>query len=401
MRWPGAWKDAAALSLVKNTPVNCLLIERGSEFEPVRSAAAAAGLKICEPESPPEGVSIIKGEWPGVKAAQAGGGEGAGPTGVPWVDSNGFRIRVAAALNPKPVYWVDAPAPEKARTNAGSYLVAVADSAAYGGRWIISLEPRLSAAIAAKQEEAVGVWKRTMATAAFFAAHRAWSELAPEGVVAVVSNFAGDNEVFSHEMLNLLGRAGLQYKVAVKDRVTDASLRGLRAVVYSDGEAPSPALRQRILAFVEAGGLLITSAKWGEIPGTPARAPEHPRYSTRTLGKGRIAVSNAAMEDPYQAANDTAVLISHRYDLVRFWNGGATGSYYTVSADRRQALVHLLFYAFRGPDTATVRIAGAYRKARIMTVDRPEPFEVPTELQKEAIELHLPEVSQYVAVQLS
>src|ERR1035441_7739784 len=72
---------------------------------------------------------------------------------------------------------------------------------------------------------------------------------------------------------------------------------------------------------VSAGGLLITGPKWGVPPGMPA-TEEHPRYAARTLGKGRLAIAKADPDDPYVLASDSALLISHRYELLRFWNGG-------------------------------------------------------------------------------
>jgi hypothetical protein len=127
---------------------------------------------------------------------------------------------------------------------------------------------------------------------------------------------------------------------------------------------------------------------------------EHPRYAARTLGKGRLAIAKADPDDPYVLANDSALLISHRYELLRFWNGGAVGSFLTVAPDRKRAVAHLLFYAGRGPDHASVRIVGRYRKASLWTLDRPAPLPVEMEIQKDAVELHLPAVSQYAAAEL-
>src|ERR1039457_3521659 len=150
---------------------------------------------------------------------------------------------------------------------------------------------------------------------------------------------------------------------------------------------------------VSAGGLLITGPKWGVPPGMPA-TEEHPRYAARTLGKGRLAIAKADPDDPYVLASDSALLISHRYELLRFWNGGALGSFLTVAPDRKRAVAHLLFYADRGPDHVSVRILGRYRKASLWTTDRQEPRPLEMEIQKDAVELHLPVVSQYAAAEL-
>ena len=94
------------------------------------------------------------------------------------------------------------------------------------------------------------------------------------------------------------------------------------------------------------------------------------------------------------------VLISHRYDPVRCWNVGAYGSYYAVSPDRRHGVVHLLFYADRGPTEASVRIAGRWRSVRMLTLEG-APAAVDAEFQEDAVEVHLPRVPQYVALELN
>lgn len=402
MRWPDAWKDPATLSLLKGTAIDYLLIGKGDDLTAVRDRARQNGLHVADPEALPAGITRIKGEWPGVKMSRGAGAAqmAAGPTGVPWVDSNGWNIRLAAALHPEDSVWVDAPPAENARISADSYLMAIADSAAHGGRWILSLDQQLAAGLAGQRAEALGTWKKVAAAAGFFASHKSWSEYAPAAVVGVVSDFSGKNEFFSHELLNLLGRAGQHYRVLPKERVFDRSFDSLRGVIYIDSDPPPPVLRKQILAFVQAGGLLIAAPQWGEAPGTPVMADESPRYSVRTVGKGRIAQANADPDDPYLWANDSVMLVSHRYDLVRFWNGGATASFYTMAPDRKQAVVHLLFYANRGPDSASVRIAGRYRSVKASTVDQQAVAKVEMESQKDAVEVHLPQVSQYVALEL-
>jgi hypothetical protein len=159
-------------------------------------------------------------------------------------------------------------------------------------------------------------------------------------------------------------------------------------------------LRKQILGFVEAGGLLITTPVWGAVPAGPAKNAVVPDYSERPLGKGRVAMAKEAPDDPYALANDSVVLVSHRYDIVRCFNSGAFSSYYTMAPGRGKAVVHLLFYADRGPDAASVRVTGRWRRAAISTIDEPAVRPVEMETLKDAVEVHLPQVSQYVALQL-
>ncbi len=399
MQWPGEWKDPSALDLLHGSAVNVLVVDPGDEFEPVRARARRQGLKVAGRDALPPGVAILKGEWPGVRIEGRGKDPDAGPTGEPWVDSNGSAIRLAKALHPETEVWIEAPPLEDRPLTPDFFLVAVADAAAHGGRWILSLGARLAASIAAREPASLAILENALAAADFFAARSAWEGYTPEAVVGAVSSFAGKNRFFSRELLNLLDRAGLPYRIVRTDGVQASSLAGLRAAIYADSDPPSPEVRKTILDFVRGGGLLITGPKWGDVPAA-VPPPAYPRYSTATLGAGKIAVSATDLNDPYQAAHDAGVLVSHRYDLVRFWNAGAAAAFPTLSPDRKRALVHLLFYAGRGPDSATVRVAGRFRSVRAFTVDRPAPWSVKMKWEPDGVEVYLPAVPRYVALEL-
>lgn len=375
MRWPAAWKGPASLDLLKGSAIDCLLTSNAE----IADEARRRGLMVVLGDRLPASVAMVKGAWPGVRMSRNGQGVSAGPTGTAWVDTNGWKVRLEAALRPGTQVWVDAAPAAERMLHADAYVVAFADSAAYGGRWVISLDERLAAGIAARDAESMKTWKKLTDAAGLFARYKEWTGYSPAALVGVVSDFAGGT---AGELLNLLGRAGQQYRIVLK--TGEISLSGLRAVIYVDRDPPSDAVRGRVEEFVRGGGLLITGPVWGEVES----------------GTGRVAVSKAWMNDPYLLANDSAVLISHRYDLVRLWNCGSAGSYLTLSPDGSKAVLHLLFYANEGPDTASVRIAGKYKKARLATVDGDGLKRVAVELQNDAIEVHLPPVPQYVALEV-
>jgi hypothetical protein len=363
MRWPAVWADPSLVRLVKGTAIDTLLVDNSDEFEGLRAAAAQQGLRVVHPDAPPDGVTVIKGEWPGVRLSRRGADADAGPTGVPWVDSNGWQVRLAKAMHPECGVWVAAAPPKDGfRARASAYLTAVADAAAYGGRWIVTLEEALAEDLRGGKAEAGATWKTITDACGFFAAHREWDAWEPAALAAVISDFSGENDFFSKELLNLLARAGLHCVVWPKDRVPE--IRGVRAVIYADGQPPSAELRRRLQAFQGRGGLVME-------------------------GQG----------DPYEVAQNVAVKISHRYDLVRFWNAGAVGSYLAKSPDAQQAVAHLLFYADRGPAEASVRVAGKWRGFAASMVGGL--VRVEALRQPDAIEVHLPPVSQYVALELT
>ena len=330
--------------------------------------------------APPPGVELIKGEWPRVRMG-ARDGASAGPTGVPWVDSNGWLIRLAAARRPDTRIWVEADPPEKSTViPAEAHVLAVADAAAYGAQWVSR-----------------AVTPESLAAMRFFDAHAEWRGWRPRASLGILSDFAGANEFLSQELLNLTARLHEPYRILIKSKSDAAALRGLKAVVYPDGDPPAGPLRQALLDFVKAGGLVVAGPKFGE---GPAGRDEHPRFRIANLGKGRLAISKEDFSDPYLLAADAQVLLSHRNDLVRFWNPGAIGSYLTGSPDGKRALLHLLNYTGRSRrDAVTVQIAGPWRAAKLWTFAGAQ--EVKSAPGNAGIEVHLPPVAVYAAVEVS
>lgn len=394
MRWPAAWKNPALLSLLNATPVNCLVLDAGADLGAVADAAKQKGLAVTA--GAPMGATLSKGVWPGI-AIDTGGGASAGPTGVPWLDSNGWKIRLERALHAESECWIDA-APKPARVSPEAYAMAYMDAAAFGGRWVITLDEGTAAAIAGGT--GTEHWNKLMGAARFFESRQEWADFEPEAVVGVVSDFAGENDFLGGEVLNLLARTNQQYRVIVKGKSTDRAWRGLRAILYVDAQPPSKELRQRIEELVKGGVLLIAGPKWGTVSGAPVRDQEHPRYEIRTVGKGRVAIAKAALDDPYLVANDSVVLVSHRHDLVRLFNAGSVNTLLTASRDRLSMVLHLLFYADRGPQDASVRIAGKYRFAQLRTPGTAAPRQLELQPSGLGAELHLPPMEQYAAVEL-
>ena len=390
-RWPSSWTDAESVDLLRTTPIDFLLLPADAKYDRVRTRARE--LNIAVAEAPPPEVTVAAGAWPGVKAGRGGGDASAGPTGVPWVDSNGWLVRLTAALHPGKKVWIEGPPKDRPFFPPASYELAVADCAAHGGQWILALDDHLAGGRGTDSP----AWRRMSAATAYFHSHQDSSAFTPAAVLGIVSDFTGPNEFFSQELLNLLARAGMHYRIVLPDKL---DLSGLRAILYADQQPPSEALRREAARFVESGGLLITTPVWGQHPG-PVSPDAPPRFGIRASGKGRIAAALAAPDDPWQFANDSVILVSHRYDLVRCFNSGSFASYYTHSPDRKRALVHLLFYADRGPAEASVRIAGKFRTAAMSTVDRPQFSAVPAEFNGDWVEVHLPPVPPYVAIELT
>jgi len=286
------------------------------------------------------------------------------------------------------------------------HLVAVADGAAHGGRWVITLDKDLADGLAARKPGAVEGWKKLMGAVAFFEAHSEWSAWPVDAVLSVVSSFSGDNEFFSRELLNLMARTNISYGIVETGGFRAEALAGLRAALYPDVQPPAAEVRQALVGFVERGGLLIAGPNWGTPPGAASGGPSteaaHPRYELRRFGKGRIAMAHKQPDDPYEMAQDAQILLSHRYDLVRVFNGFLLGAYATVSPDGKRRLAHIVNYGggADADDPATARIAGRFRSAKLWSFESAQARRLEMAVQKEGIEVPLPGLAVYGGVEL-
>jgi hypothetical protein len=354
------WQDPASLAVVQGTPVNCLvvswaadagqqaalqpLIEKGKQaglemvgliegeaHQPAAVAAAqSAGLSAVAMEggapaaagvpvipwnkaaqvrstanSPVLGVS--DGVFPGLPqaASQAGG-----PTNLPWVDSNGAVLLIARALAPDKTVWIGFDPPQQAKLAAEAYMLAVADPASHGARWVISLDDQLRADLAAKKPPAADTWKKLIDTVAFFEQRKELRSFQPNGLLAVMSNFAGPNYDTGEEAINLLPRIRQPFRVIARQRAASASFAGLLAIYYVDREPPDAELRKKLMAFASGGGILLAPSSWPNPEGPPAKAEPYLLFSMRTVGKGRLGVCKEDKPDAYDTVADIQNIMS-------------------------------------------------------------------------------------------
>ncbi len=417
MRWPRSWRDPALLDLLRDSPVNVLLMPPDRELAEVRAQAQQQGLS-CWEMSPAGEVSgpqgrfriVARGEldwkgggpivaagdcvWP---AVAAGSGASAGPTGVPWVDSNGWFAQLARTLLPGREVWLFFDPPAKTVLAAESYAVAVADAEVFGARWAIALDEGLQS----RPDRAGPVMRAISAALNFFQRHRNWSDWPVCAAVGVLSDFSGEHRHMAEEILNLLSRRHLPYRVLDKAAAAAVNLNDLKAIVYPDPAAPPPELEQRLLGFVRRGGLLVTGPQWRARAGSPGPPDVHGRFQVLRVGKGRLAIAREAFSDPYLVALDTHLLLGRSHDLLRLWNGGSLNVHYAMQADGTRAVVHLINYAARpAGHEVTLGMNRPVRRALFREPAASEPRALTILPAPQGVELPLPGFGAYAAVEL-
>jgi hypothetical protein len=462
------WLDPSVLEILHGTPVNCLvvswaaglpadaeqqkalvplldqgktaglsfvgLVEGEADNAAAVASARAAGLAavMMEGEVPNAGLPILPlaanphvpwnssspvlvakdNVWPAVASQGLNSQDwrpgrdtqASGPTAEPWIDSNGWFLRLAKTYAPSKTIWLlfDPPGGPNV-VLADAYLRAIADSGSFCGRWILSLDDALRASLAQQEQSAMGTWKSITGALAFFAKRGQWETNSPVGMVGVISDFAGGNETIGTETLNLMVRSNVPFRIIQKSKLATAPLTGYKALISVDAAMPEPAARKRLLDFAQQGGALLVSQSWKGQGGTPTGVA-HPRLDLRKLGKGKFAVCKDENPDPYMVARDIHVLLSRVNDLSRFFNLSAFLSAHTTAPGGTSALLQITNFANASRfsvSQVTVWFPQQYRAARMWTFGSDAPVELKLEPENTGMDVQIPAVSPYAAVEVA
>jgi hypothetical protein len=385
--WPSGWTDARFL---RETPVNCVI----GATVPLEGA-------IRSLDKPPKDVGVVEGVWARIRTPErgSGGGGGAGPTGRPWVESNGWRIQLQSAMNPAKPVWIAAAPPAAQVLRSEAYVLMAADILAHGGQWITTLDDRLAKGLAAGDTEARRHWQQLTTTLRLFSAHPDWAGFDTVASIGVISDFAGDNEFLGHELLNLAARRPLPLRILPKNSAADTEWQGLSAVVFVEAAKPAAgeSLLRKLTTFVEGGGVLIAPAPLVE---GRDRGTRH-EYKVWSRGKGTICVPLEEWSDPWQLAADIHLLVGREADVLRVYNATSANLNYVQSADGKHGVVHVLSYTTRAPASGvTIALRKKWKSARLITPDQPEGRALPVGDTRFGVEIALPPFPVYAAIEM-
>jgi hypothetical protein len=454
-----AWIEPSTLQLLSGTPVNCLVVDWASggaedaaqqlALKPLIDAGRKLGLSFVGKISAKDHIGaivaagraagleavILQGTessnldlpviaqfandgvewsaathifsttgnaWPGVNLpTMAQNTALAGPTGNPWVDSNGWFSRLARQMTSGKTLWLDIDPPDAAKAlPAEAYCLAVADSQAYGSRWIVSLDTTMRAAMLKKDQSAMDAWTRICETLSFFASHPEWESYQPMGVLAVVSDFKGQNAFMSGEVLNLLNRRQVQFLIMERELMSLPSGEGLKGILWMDDDAPSAAQREQLLAFVEQGGMFIAPKYWGPPGVTPTKEDWLFDYDIYPLQKGRIVVASKGFPDQYQLANDAHLMVSRRNDFARLYNPATTNCYTCVDPSHTKQVVQVLNYSHIAASYVTLWVSAKARSAKLWGPKAQTSLSVESVPENEGTSFDLPPLSVNCAVEI-
>jgi hypothetical protein len=331
MRWPSEpeWTRSEALTILEKSPITCILVAKEN------AALATAGEKIgIQVVATPAATLISEPVWPGVQRNSRGTtSSDAGPTGVPWVDANGWAVSLARAKNPGKPVWVPAEPPPDRVMRPENFALAIADAEAYGGRWVVSLDGPTKKGLLSGEAQARETWKTITKALSFFREHHAaWADAGPVAKFGVMSDFAGENEFLGKEILNLSARRHLAYRILLPD---SSDLTGLAGLLWIGQKAPQDQTLARVRSFVGGGGILVAPVSAASVAaGSKPQGKHETGYQLYASGKGQIAVATDEWSDPYVVATDAHRIIGRRHDAFRLWNAAASNAYPVAKGDR-------------------------------------------------------------------
>ena len=277
------------------------------------------------------------------------------PSSEPWIQSNIWLVRSFSVSAPSPRVWISS---QLENASAVDYARAVADAAAAGGRWIISLDDVFRAKLRDREASALDAWRRLSNYLKFAETHTAWRALGPYGNVCIVLDPASTKQDLADEYLNLATRRQVPYRVVSRSGLDAGALAKFRAMVTTELDPPSAAERKLLQDFATNGGLVIAGPSWG---GAPKKEP----FAEVPAGKGRVVVYKDP--DPEAVARDLKELLSDEDlgvvpfnvpSVITFASGGAPG---------QPLLVQLLNYFDHPVEAITLRVIGNIRSARLET----------------------------------
>ena len=455
------WMAPESLELLRGTPINCLIVpwaaglgedeEQQRQLQPllaraqalglevvgrvhspadVKNAAArghAAGLSALALPSLPEttlalpviewaerdqihwnasstAVALTDCVWPGIRgnAGRNGTAAVAGPTGIPWLDTNAWLSQWARQWCESKCLWL---AFESAMTESAvdvaSYRLALADSESCGARWIVSLDDPLRLALSGRQPAALEQWKQITEVLTFFRSRSAWEELHPKAALGIAAGDADAQAFMQGEILNLLGRRQVPFRILGKGPWKVEETQNLAAILCSEAGVPDATQRGLLLEFAEHGRLLIVPNTWEKPTGAVLSHDLEDDYVLVRCGSGRLAWSREAWQDPYRVAESVHLLMSRRNDLFRLGNGASMSVRCTGTSDGRMMLIQLVSFDRRaGGVPVCLWVKAPFRTARLWKLGSNEPITLSSKPEQGGREFSLPPFTTFAAVEL-
>jgi hypothetical protein len=301
----------------------------------------------------------FQGIWPGIRVIDEHGAF-ARPSAAPWIDTNAGFLRYARSAGNATI-WIGERPPEKTVIPLRRYLMAVADAAINGARWVIALEPQLHARLLARDPDALKDWKEIAAHLRFFEEHKEWRGMRPRGDVALIED-AASGALITGGLHDMIAVKHLPTRPVPAGSLKPSDLDGARIAVTTDAKPPA-GQEQALALFAKSGGRVV---------GAPA---DYQPVSGKNGGFLIDAADAPAIDSIWKQINSYA----GRENLgVRLFNVSSILSHLLETPGQKQVVLHLLNYSEYPVVNVSVELPDAYTRARLYAPGA-EPIDIAVE----------------------
>ena len=241
-------------------------------------------------------------------------------TSQPWIDSNAFLVRIAAASSGEPLLLSYAWEPiTVADTHQGpaleNYLVAIAEAGSFGSDLVLPLHEGFERSLLLGKPAARGEWQEIRRYLEFYSwdlPHR-YRRVSNIGVVTA-------DPMGSVEVLRLLTRHNLPFEVVAPDGLRAGALDGFALTIVLDGLKEAHV--QQLSAFAKKGGTVVLNGptqgfKWQDaVP-----LVKNERQAGYRVGEGRVLELLEPISDPDEFARELREVLGPDARVVDVWNG--------------------------------------------------------------------------------
>ncbi|MBL8215166.1 MAG: hypothetical protein JNK87_30890 [Bryobacterales bacterium] len=389
MRWISA--DPASLTLLKDSPVNCLLLEepqwalapavreRGLlALAVVRSAEQARrvparfdalvteGGRLAGPAGLPvvalaarrdlhleeKGVAgTTQGVWPGIEVEHSGPKTTeAAPTGSAWIHTNTGFLRYVHAVR-SGTFWMANTPPPGTEWDGTRYAVAIADAATVGARWVVSLDDSFRKRLLAGEEKAAADWTKIQQHLRFYENNTAWKSMQPFAELALVQDLQAGAYVTGN-LLDMLAVLNTPVRAMQSRELTETKLDGTKVTVAIHPQSYTEDQRSLIEKFALKGGKVVTGEKGFSMP-EPA--------------DGQFTFTKEDYKQLEKIWPELHLAVQRKNFGVRMFNVSGTLSYLMRNADGSKAVLHLVNYTGYPVESVTAFVQGKYKSAKLLT----------------------------------
>jgi hypothetical protein len=397
MRW--ASSDPNTLALLKDTPVNCLLVEKPSkEFIAAAKAANITTLAVVRPgDTVPGGDVVFEGDfealpnaaglaihlpsrarmrfdaepvvgtyqgvWPGIQVDD-GEKAHAAPSGAPWIHTNGGFLRFVHAAAPGRPVWIANTPPKGQVFSAERYMQAIADAAIVGARWVIALDDDLSKRLFTGDARALAEWKKIAALASWFEAHPEWKDMRPMSQLAVIQD-VDSGALLSGGVLDMIAVKHTPVLPVPARQLAPEKMAGAQMAVNVSPSTLTAEQKEALRDFARKGGTTLSGpATWTFPPLKPDRI---------TLGEEDVKTLDEIWKD-------TNSMTGRRNLGARLFNVSSMLS--NLGRVGETAVLHLVNYSGYPVENVTVHLLGKYKSARLLSPGKPDAKLQPYEIEE-------------------